>query len=126
MLVRWAHQSANQFGLVLLGNGPRFDLSGATGWLAVFDIGSVVLCPLVAVMIAGDYTSNQHRQPLRHCYDDMDSATTVPTVVITAANVSRTPIQLIPKDLISLGEVIQRRPTNRADRRAMKRGKNGK
>lgn len=40
---RWAHQSANQFGLVLLGNGPRFDLSGATGWLAVFDIGSVVL-----------------------------------------------------------------------------------
>lgn len=44
MLVRWAHQSANQFGLVLLGNGPRFDLSGATGWLAVFDIGSVVLC----------------------------------------------------------------------------------
>ena len=45
MLVRWAHQSANQFGLVLLGNGPRFDLSGATGWLAVFKIGSALRCP---------------------------------------------------------------------------------
>jgi len=72
-------------------------------------------------MIAGDHTF-QNRVYV-HRYDDMESSTVVPTIVITASNVSRDSIQFVPKDLIPLGEVIQRRPTNRAERRALKRGK---
>lgn len=70
-------------------------------------------------MITGDYKF-QNRVYV-HRYDDMESSTVVPTIVVTASNVSRNPIEFVPKDLIPLGEVIQRRPTNRAERRAMKK-----
>lgn len=72
-------------------------------------------------MIAGDYKFQ--KRVYVHRYDDMESSTVVPTIVVTASNASRNPIEFVPKDLIPLGEVIQRRPTNRAERRAMKKGK---
>lgn len=77
-------------------------------------------------MIAHISHSNNLVVKGRHYYFGMEDATTVPTVIITADKNPRNTIQQIPKDLIPLGEVIQRRPTNRAERRAMRRGKNGK
>lgn len=76
-------------------------------------------------MVITDPHDDIPRVTAQHRYYGMVSSTVAPVVVVTG-NCARTPIEYVPKDLIPIGEVIQRRPTNRAERRAMKRGKNGR
>lgn len=74
-------------------------------------------------MIANIWHKNSPKISGRHCYIGMEDATTVPTVVVTASGLPNRTVQHMPKDLIPISEVLQRRPTNRAERRAMKKGK---